>query len=193
MKMADWDLESIIFKDKKRKKKSLSIKTMINTARVFFSSKQIFQDYLLELSNLEITRLLVGVDNVFVSFYRCIYRSFEKDSFQVYKKWIERFILEKWNKPITHRNSFFSQKLIKGYPWITIEKACRTMRLAPSDLHRAIEDGCLLSVKYRKYQNTYTLVYRPNLLILGEYLTEIASFTRALMMLKITKKQLYEL
>lgn len=193
IKLASWSLESILYKDKNNKKMPLSLEILDDISFTFFGSQKSFMDYLLQLNQLEIIKLPSGVDNIFVGFYRYFYRNFECHIFDVYKKWIENFILQEWKKPITHRNSFFSHKLIKGYPWITIEKASKSMRLAPSDLYRAIEDGRLLSVSYKKLQNTYTLVYRPNLFVLGEYLTEIASFTRAMGILKITKKQLYEL
>lgn len=193
IKLSEWQLDAIIYKDKNRKKRPLTMEALKFVAKTFFSHKQSFLDYLLALSYLEINKLPTGIDNVFVSFYRFFYRNFKSDVFANYKQWIEGFILEKWDKPISHRNSLFSKTLVKNYPWITIEKASKAMRLAPSDLYKAIEDGRLLSVSFQKSQNVYTLVYRPNLFVLEEYLTQIASFTRAQSMLKITKKQLYEL
>lgn len=193
VKLSEWQLDALIYKDENRKKKPLTMEALKFVAKTFFGHKQSFLDYLLALSHLEINKLPVGIDNVFVSFYRFFYRNFKSGVFAVYKQWIESFILEKWDKPISHRNSFFSKKLVKNYPWITIDRASKAMRVAPSDLYKAIKDGRLLSVTFQKSQNAYTLVYRPNLFVLEEYLTQIASFTRAQAMLKITKKQLYEL
>lgn len=92
----------------------------------------------------------VGIDNVFASFYRFFYRNFKRGIFVTYKQWIEGFLLEKWDKPISHRNSFFSKTLVKNYPWITIDKASKTMRLAPSDLYKAIENGQIIICFFSK-------------------------------------------
>ena len=166
---------------------------MDHIAGVFFAKEQDFHDYLSELSALRIINLPKAVDNIFVVFYRCFYRRFHPEVFIIYKQWIEKFIFQKWNKPISHRNSFFSEQLVENHPWITIGKACKNMRLVPSHLYRAIEDGYLLSVNYKKSQNLYTLVYRPNLYAIQDYLSEITSFSKAKVLLGITKKQLYEL
>ena len=193
IKLVRWSIEHVegrLLYDERMKLSHSGLKAV---AGVFFSTKKEFHSYLLELKNIDNYSPVPYRLSGFILFYRSFFTTFESSAYRIYREWIEEFILTNWDQSITHRHSLFSKKVIKGYPWITIENASKQSEIPPSILRRAIIEKRLISTVHQKGKRRYTLVYRPNLSALKKHVNDVFSFTEARNYLGITKKQLYEL
>ncbi|MBS7817476.1 helix-turn-helix domain-containing protein [Wohlfahrtiimonas chitiniclastica] len=170
----------------------ISLNVLQSIANTFFSTKEVFSEYLLKLSQIKYTNRH-GAPSAFNIFYRTFYQNFTSYHFHIYKSYIESFILKNYNNSITHRNSLFNKDLVENYPWITLKHACCLIQVPPSVIRRAIKEKQLLSVIHKKGKRNFTLIYRENLQQLKMHLIDLFTFNDAQIYLGITKKQLYEL
>lgn len=193
IKLVRWSIEHVEGRLLYDERMKLSYSGLKAVAEVFFSTKKEFHSYLSELKNIDNYSPVPYRLSGFILFYRSFFTTFESSAYRIYREWIEQFVLVNWDQSLTHRQSLFSKKIIRGYPWITIENASKQSDIPPSILRRAIIEKRLISTVHQKDKRRYTLVYRPNLSALKKHVNDMFSFTEARNYLGSTKKQLYEL
>lgn len=192
-KLVRWSIEHVYERLVNGVRMKISKVGLRAVASTFFSTKRQFHYYLSELKEIDNYSPVPDRLSGFILFYRSFFTTFESSAYRIYREWIEEFVLVNWDQSLTHRQSLFSKKTIRGYPWITIENASKQSDIPPSILRRAIIEKRLISTVHHKGKRRYTLVYRPNLSALKKHVNDMFSFTEARNYLGITKKQLYEL
>lgn len=195
--MFRWSPEGLQSQYVKKKKLSLNdlsvaVSSLSKLYTGLFKGKEIGVEYFRGLQSLPDECSLNGHD-AFMRFYRTFYRYYSDDEMVYYKWIIEEYIRRYWQKPLNDRHSLFSEALKEEHAWIPFKKACNDYGINPSVMHRAISEGRIEAICEKQGNRYFRACYRPSIEAALDDLQGEISFSDALEILGVTKKQLYGL
>jgi len=125
----------------------------------------------------------------FERFHHEFYRKYNTEFFSEFRSMIEEFINQNWEKPLTRRNSNFSEETIQQHPWIPLAAACREYDLPKSKLNKAFINGYIRYKKEIKEKRTLTYLYKPDIEDRFFRIRDIITLKEARLILGLTKSQ----
>lgn len=131
----------------------------------------------------------VQLSDKFIGFYQDFYHRFPCQTFSQYRQLIEQYVNRNWARPLSRRNTYFSNRTIGNHPWIPLQQACREFEIHKSTLKSAIEQRLVRSESLVKEKRVITLIYKPDLIAREERLKSLLSAKEAASILGLTKSQ----
>ena len=141
---------------------STARKSISDAAEALFVGQSGFHNFLRRLHDLGSAGRQLPID-LFTRFYRAFYKEFDQPCFDPYKKYLEKYLNEHWQKSLTCKNSNFSSETIKNHPWISLKVACAEYNIHKSQLKLAIRKKLIRNRIDNKETRNFTLLYRPDI------------------------------
>ncbi|MBK5143729.1 TniQ family protein [Budviciaceae bacterium BWR-B9] len=155
--------------------------------KTFFSGKEGFIHFLEQIHKPD------NSTGDLMLFYREFHRYIRSPLFSEYRRLLEDYIKENWKRPITGKNTLFSQAVILEHRWIPFTQASKEYGLSESILRKAASQGLIKAERKFVGLRTFTLLYRTDIENNSLILKDIISFLDVTKLLGVTKSQLKQL